>query len=386
MIDRILKKDLQYYYAVDFIRGLAAITILVWHYHHFYFTQPYFSAETGSPVWNYYVQPFYPVLKVFYHYGYWAVQFFWLLSGFVFAFVYSERKVNLKNFFILRFSRLYPLHLITLLFIALIQMVSLQVIGKYQILATNDLYHLFLNLFYAQAWGFEKAYSFNSPTWSVSIEEIVYYTFWLIVVRKGNLTIGKSLILCFVGFLCYPFLGLVGQCFLFFYCGAFIFKLQYNQKTIRYYLFFILFILFILLLILIIYFYIKGVLYFLGFDIFFKNISLIKNLLKMILFISGFSLIVLLGACVDRIGLLKKLNPMFKFVGSLTYSTYLWHLPVQVLVLFVFDVFSVNRDIFNSNFVFIIWIIFMIVAGRMSYLYIERPIQVYIRERYLSES
>ncbi|WP_162888633.1 acyltransferase [Dechloromonas sp. HYN0024] len=183
----------KYFPAVDFLRGLGAFVILVWHYHHFYFVQPYFSPETGNPVWDFDVQPFYGWLWPFYHYGAWAVQFFWVISGFVFAHVYSNKKTGAKTFFIFRMSRLYPLHIITLAFISVLQYGSLYSTGKFQILAINDAYHFFLHLLFASNWGFEKGYSFNSPVWSISVEEIAYWCFWIIAARHGNFSAGKSL-------------------------------------------------------------------------------------------------------------------------------------------------------------------------------------------------
>ena len=80
-------KTVKYFPLVDFLRGMGAIVVLIWHYHHFQFTVPYFGPENGQPLWNFQIQPFYELLKIPYHYGMFAVHFFWLLSGFVFAFV-----------------------------------------------------------------------------------------------------------------------------------------------------------------------------------------------------------------------------------------------------------------------------------------------------------
>lgn len=170
-------EPVEYYSAVDFLRGMGALTILVWHYHHFYFEKAYFGPTNGSPSWDFARQPFYELLFIPYHWGMWAVQFFWMLSGFVFAFVYLQKEMSAKSFFIFRFSRLYPLHFISLLVIATLQYISLYLLGSFQILEINDLYHFVLNLFFAQHWGLQEGYSFNSPSWSVSVEELVYWGF-----------------------------------------------------------------------------------------------------------------------------------------------------------------------------------------------------------------
>jgi peptidoglycan/LPS O-acetylase OafA/YrhL len=88
------------FHFVDLLRGLSAIIILIWHYNHFYWTNE-IGLTHGSIR-----QPFYSILKPFYTDGYWAVQFFWLISGFVFSHVYSHRRTSGKEFFIRRFARL----------------------------------------------------------------------------------------------------------------------------------------------------------------------------------------------------------------------------------------------------------------------------------------
>ena len=78
-----------------------------------------------------------------------------------------------------RFARLYPLHFVTLLFVAGLQAYHLSVNGSHQLFGFNDTYHFILNLFMASPWGLEEGLSFNAPIWSVSVEVIVYFVFWL---------------------------------------------------------------------------------------------------------------------------------------------------------------------------------------------------------------
>lgn len=70
-------------------------------------------------------QPFYALLKPFSEYGWYGVQAFWSISGFIFFWRYRDSvalgQVGGWRFFVLRFSRLYPLHLATLLPAAFLQ-------------------------------------------------------------------------------------------------------------------------------------------------------------------------------------------------------------------------------------------------------------------------
>lgn len=65
------------------------------------------------------------------------------------------------------------------------------------------------------------------------------------------------------------------------------------------------------------------------------------------------------------------------YVSSLTYSSYLLHFPIQVLVLVVFKYFGVGASFFDSPSVFLLYIALMILVSRACYLYIERPLQKY---------
>lgn len=79
---------------------------------------------------------------------------------------------------------------------------------------------------------------------------------------------------------------------------------------------------------------------------------------------------------------LNYFNHMFSWIGNNTYSTYLWHLPIQVLILLVCDYFLIDRSIFNNEFVFIFWIICMMIVGRLSFLYIENPAKFFIKDKF----
>ena len=92
----------------------------------------------------------------------------------------------------------------------------------------------------------------------------------------------------------------------------------------------------------------------------------------------------MLAAYLDITKKLYKYNRVFSWVGNNTYSTYLWHLPVQVLVLFLIDYYAISRTIFNSELIFIFWITLIVMIGRLSYIYIENPSKNFIKEK-LSE-
>ena len=165
-------------YLLDTLRGLAALSVIIWHYQHFFYVAP----GSLAPSFEMASQPFYALLAPFYAHGYLAVALFFSLSGFVFFLMYfdvlSSRNMSAREFFVLRFSRLYPLHFVTLLLVALGQFLSWRMSGDFIVYPFNDAWHFVLNVFFASDWGLQRGFSFNSPVWSVSVEVLIYAMFF----------------------------------------------------------------------------------------------------------------------------------------------------------------------------------------------------------------
>src|SRR5690349_17670217 len=83
----------------DSIRGLAACGV-AFGYHYTQFNV--ITAAQRIPVWRW-----------FFSSGWMMVDVFFLISGLVFCHVYLDKRVRARDFFCLRFSRLYPVHLVT---------------------------------------------------------------------------------------------------------------------------------------------------------------------------------------------------------------------------------------------------------------------------------
>ncbi|OXE37025.1 MAG: acyltransferase [Phenylobacterium zucineum] len=160
---------------LEVLRFITAFAILVWHYQHFAYVG---NAAVGLVRTH---QPFYGVLRPFFEYGLNGVQVFWCISGFIFFHKYrdslAERRVSGRTFFVLRFSRLYPLHLVTLLIVAGLQGLYARQHGFSFVYENNDLKHFILQLFMASYWGLQQGLSFNGPIWSISTEILVYFVF-----------------------------------------------------------------------------------------------------------------------------------------------------------------------------------------------------------------
>ena len=163
---------------IELLRFLSAFAVLMWHYQHFGLVTDDMSFERSA-------QPFYDWLYPFYEHGRNGVRVFWCISGFIFFLTYyrsiSERRTDFRTFAVNRFSRLYPLHVVSLIAVAVLQFLFLKQYDHFFIYEHNDAKHFLLNLVFASHWGFQEGQSFNAPFWSVSVEVVIYAIFFLFV-------------------------------------------------------------------------------------------------------------------------------------------------------------------------------------------------------------
>ena len=162
------------FYELDILRGLAAMVVVIFHYKHFLIDSDYH--------FDYDHMPFHAVLLPVYIYGQFFVELFFTLSGYVFFWLYSQMIANRQTgpsaFFVARFSRLYPLYFVTLILAALIQPVFHAIYGHDFIYTTNTVGNFLLNLFMVQQWVPASTQSFNGPAWSISVEAFLYLIFF----------------------------------------------------------------------------------------------------------------------------------------------------------------------------------------------------------------
>lgn len=169
---------------LEVLRFLSAVSVLLWHYKHFSFVA---DAPTNYVSAN---QPFYALLRPFYDAGFFGVQVFWCISGYIFFWKYrqpiADGLVKARRFFVLRFSRLYPLHLLTLAAVGLMQIAYVGMHGHAFVYQANDLPNLVKQLFMASDWWVDPVESFNGPIWSISLEVLVYVLFFVLLRLFGG--------------------------------------------------------------------------------------------------------------------------------------------------------------------------------------------------------
>lgn len=162
--------------ALNALRGFAALVVVAYHFRYF---SPFPWFET------------FPALAL----GYLGVDFFFLLSGLVISHVYLDDflngRVTHSHFLFLRLSRLFPVH--ALLMVA---MLLCAVVGGRTISGQQAADWISLTLLVRQ-WLLPDGYAWNSPAWSVSAELFAYAFIFPAVVaiarRRGRTAAGLYL-------------------------------------------------------------------------------------------------------------------------------------------------------------------------------------------------
>lgn len=113
--------------------------------------------------------------------GAFAVDFFFILSGFVLSHALIGRPVSAAGFAWARLARLYPLHLLTLGWIVLI---ALRTVPQDLIPAAPE---LAVHLTMLQGLSLLSQHSWNHPSWSISVEFIVNILILYPVVRARSI-------------------------------------------------------------------------------------------------------------------------------------------------------------------------------------------------------
>jgi peptidoglycan/LPS O-acetylase OafA/YrhL len=148
--------------ALSGLRILAALNIVFFHF--------------SNPKW---FGPFAPIVAN----GYTSVSFFLMMSGFILAYNYEERaragKLKAKNFWIARFSRLYPVYMLALV-------VSLGMLVDEWHARTHAQFALGMVLtpLMLQGWSPSLSTFWNTPAWTMCTEAFFYLIFPVVILLR----------------------------------------------------------------------------------------------------------------------------------------------------------------------------------------------------------
>lgn len=362
------------FHSLDAFRGIAAILIVLFH------SQFYSSSEPNQ----------------FIRHSVMFVNFFFILSGFVIAYSYQEKILNrmtLKDFIVLRFARLYPLH-IFMLFVW-VPYVGVKIylygrgVGATDPTEINNVITFIKNLFLLQGMG--SRLSWNYPSWSIGAEFYTYILFFIVLsFFKKSLNVIRILVILLVALTTYllarnnyiaelRFVGLF-SCISGFFFGVTIYYI-YRISHVKINSTIIASLLEISLLSLMIYFVSN-----IEENNYFKHYAIIL-----------FGGIVYLFA-VEKIGYISRVLNIwvFQYLGKISYSIYMTHAIIitgmynvlmYVLKLKTGNVIGVSSGvIFQYAFYLdILLVVVTIGISTLTYKYIEIPGQYYFKKKVYHE-
>lgn len=365
------------FYALDVSRGVAALAVVLWHWQHFAFigtARPH-EYDRGN-------QPLYSILQIFYDKGSMGVEYFFLLSGFVIFWLYKKpveaRRINFTKYSVQRLSRLYPLHIFTLLLVALLQGIYVSRTGDAFVYPFNDTYHFLLNVGFASRWGFEDGPSFNGPVWAVSIQILLYMAFFIVAYgRSGNPVVCICLCAMFAALFQYLHPVLFKALSLFFLGGIVFYvsrAISNRSRMIKQIIFISTALLWIITVV----------------DIYLLNVGMfIKSLGKCgILFLKVYPYYILfpLTLCslvlveIDR----RPFSKPISWIGDMTYSMYLLHFPLQLAFALAASYGCLQAEFYLTTEYLLLYFSMLIPLSYFTHIALEKPIQVMIRNKFKS--
>lgn len=149
--------------------------------------------------------PFANIFKWSYRQGHKIVELFFMLSGFGMFLGYNEKiskcQITFKQYIIKRIIKIYPLFFFTLILVTILEIWHRHLTGKTFVYKNFDCWHFFINLILCQDGIFGTEWSFNAPSWCISICFILYTIHFGVIYfsKEKTNTIYCYIILMFFG-------------------------------------------------------------------------------------------------------------------------------------------------------------------------------------------
>src|SRR6201996_2114381 len=345
---------------LEALRFLAAFAVLIWHYQHFAFVADVPVNLVKDQL------PLYSLLQPFYLAGRYGVWVFWCISGFIFFWKYrdaiSDRSMPGWTFLVFRLSRLYPLHIVTLLIVALLQAIYLRGHGYFFVYQANDLGHFILQVFMASNWIGQINNSFNGPIWSISVEVLVYLVFFFtlrFVTRSAWLNVLVIALSLNVS-------GQFAACLAFFYAGGLAAIIRQSLTSAR----------------------LTAALErvaWLAVTAVPASIWLFALQAWVVDWVILLSYTpILLFALTGPIALPAPIAKSIEIAGNMTYSSYLLHFPIQLVIALGLAMSGIPIPFYDGWF-FLSFVTVTLVASYLTYRYFEAPAQALLRHTLLTE-
>ncbi len=364
-------------YSFDLSRAIAAIAVVVLHW-----------SELSAPG---YAPPFRQSLDFFYRFGALAVPLFFVLSGFVFDWLYAARiraqRIDAATFFVLRFSRLYPLFFVTFGVVAIEFLLAGSRIGYSFDGSHIDAYHALLTVVMMTGWGLEEGFSFNGPSWTVSTEVFLYGVFFIISRRFGirPITIATMIL---AGIAMMPVSVHLAGGLVQFFAGVAAHRLFLRWSSHQNAVWIILAAAASLCLICLYgnEYHTRSGLEFLRSRILYDpkldtRYQIVRDLIFPALL---FPIVVFMQAALERklrIAAVLR-HPIVTWMGNVSYSLYLWHYPLMIGFAIGAAYAGASSFLFYSPTIFFLYLAVLIFMSHLSYYRFERPTMHAIRGRF----
>jgi peptidoglycan/LPS O-acetylase OafA/YrhL len=342
---------------IEILRFVCAFGVIMSHYHHFFMTgawDPDVSTALHPAL------PWYWALRILYEHGASAVPFFWAISGFIFYMQYSEQlgrgAVQFSDFLIRRFSRLYPLHLVTLVLVTVGQYVYARSHAS-TFIYTDAPAAFASQLLFASNWFASQPFSFNGPIWSVSIEILIYLVFFAVARACGPkawVAAAACVMFAILFRLGHGFFSPdVFACGMYFFAGGLVHTLARRPFALQ-------------------------------------LLGCIALACPVVLIVVPHERsAVLLPAAMIAVATMVRFSESglllpfrrLAFLGNATYSSYLIHFPLQLLLVISVDALGLKRDLFYNPAALLGFMGTVLTLSLYVHRYLEMPAQEYIRHR-----
>ena len=80
----------------------------------------------------------------------------------------------------------------------------------------------------------------------------------------------------------------------------------------------------------------------------------------------------------------ESVKKSFGFLGNLTYALYLLHVPYQLSIIYLFEILSIEMNLFNNAIFFFAYFLSLCVMASIVFSFYEKPLNKLLRKRLLN--
>lgn len=353
-----MENQKEYYNSITALKCMACIIIgIVFHYSNFRLADPNFT------------YPFYDELFIFYQYGYFCVELFYMISGFLMCVSFKEKiqngKITFEKFIIGRLMKLYPLFLLTNV-ISFILEYWFRIETGNSFCTNPNICNVFVSFIPIYI---PNSQPLNDSSWFIAPLLLMYVCFYFVMSKVGKYNELYWIVIIVLGstLSCFSSLdvAIVGKSYRAVICfsiGVLIYSIthtKYKDIASKFSYTFIM--------CTIVGLFITGK-EFIGWE----QSGFYKTCVWVI-----FPCILIICTMSNWLNRICSL-PIFTFLGKISFSVYLWHHVINLLFVFVdLKVFSID---YGSNTFFIVRAAIIILFSTFSGYVLEKKMQEKVKE------